>query len=168
MSRKLEKESAVHLHWWAPAMMDDAALNAMIAEMDEMRRKQKQQTWDLQAKLGMISSAEIDAVSADASRPIASAHSSTPTMVARPTAAHLSAGIAPPPSRAAAPPRPSGHGQLRSSLLGESLLTAPSEHGTCSSISEAACESLGAESYEDGHSMGERATWHCAPGAACL
>ena len=42
--------------------MDDAAIAALEAEMDEMRRKQQQQQWDLQAKLGLWSASELESL----------------------------------------------------------------------------------------------------------
>ena len=109
----------------ASTMMDDAELTAMLAEMEDMRRRQQQQSWELQAKLGTISAAELNSMATNASRPIAGAsspQSAMPTMVPRPELAATGLG-APPVRTGAAPPRPSGHVQLRSSMLGGAART---------------------------------------------
>ena len=45
-----------------PRAPDDAAILALMAEMDALRVQQQQQSWELQAKLGVLSGSELDSL----------------------------------------------------------------------------------------------------------
>ena len=112
-----------------PRPPDDATILALMAEMDQLRLLQQQQSWELQAKLGVLSGSELDALKRPQMKSsLMAAHNKWVTRPAELNATYIGR-------------KPLHRPQARSALLSTpldqlDLLAAPSEHGTCSSPSE--------------------------------
>jgi hypothetical protein len=112
-----------------PRPPDDATILALMAEMDQLRLLQQQQSWELQAKLGVLSGSELDALKRPQMKSsLMAAHNKWVTKPAELNATYISRKpLHRPPARSAL---------LLTPLDQLDLLAAPSEHGTCSSPSE--------------------------------